>query len=332
MTRRTIYLPALIVAALLVACAAAVSAVSEKAEATFAGKNGKIAYEKNRVIYTVQPDGGGKTKVTSGTDPSYSPDGKKIVYVHFDGNDSEIYTVNANGGHRVQLTNNNNTYEHDPSYSPDGKKIVYMRFYKISQESNSRRSELYTIDVRTGRRVQLTNNNNTIEQDPSYSPNGKRIVYEGYTFSDRRSNDIYTINASGGHRVQLTTNNTYYDDYDPSYSPDGKRIVYYSFDKSLRNHPGDAEIYTMNAFDGGAKLKLTNDKDMDDTDPSYSPDGKRIAYTHFDPFRGVQQVIYTINAGGGGKVRGAHISGPCGGGPTSDCTFKETELSWGSRP
>jgi hypothetical protein len=59
MTRRTIYLPALIVAALLVACAAAVSADSEKAEATFAGKNGKIAYENNRVIYTVQPDGGG---------------------------------------------------------------------------------------------------------------------------------------------------------------------------------------------------------------------------------------------------------------------------------
>ncbi len=56
--RRTLYLPALIVAAVLMACAVAVLAVSEKAEATFAGKNGKIAYENHRVIYTVKPDGG----------------------------------------------------------------------------------------------------------------------------------------------------------------------------------------------------------------------------------------------------------------------------------
>ena len=56
--RRTLYLPALIVAAGLMACAAAVLAVSREAEATFAGKNGKIAYENNRVIYTVKPDGG----------------------------------------------------------------------------------------------------------------------------------------------------------------------------------------------------------------------------------------------------------------------------------
>ena len=57
--RRTLYLPALIVVAVLMACVAALLAVSEKAEATFAGKNGKIAYENNRVIYTVKPDGGG---------------------------------------------------------------------------------------------------------------------------------------------------------------------------------------------------------------------------------------------------------------------------------
>jgi hypothetical protein len=58
MARRTrLYLPALIVVA-------AVLAVSR--EATFPGKNGKIAYERNYVvIYTINPDGSGKTKVTN---------------------------------------------------------------------------------------------------------------------------------------------------------------------------------------------------------------------------------------------------------------------------
>jgi hypothetical protein len=43
-TRRTLYLPALIVAAVLVACAVALLAVEQKAEATFPGKNGGMAY------------------------------------------------------------------------------------------------------------------------------------------------------------------------------------------------------------------------------------------------------------------------------------------------
>jgi hypothetical protein len=92
MTRRwTHYLPALIVAAVLVACAAAVLAVSREAEATFPGKNGKIAYVAFRLtngaaeIYTINPGRGGKTQITHSYNttefsPSYAPDGNKIAY------------------------------------------------------------------------------------------------------------------------------------------------------------------------------------------------------------------------------------------------------------
>jgi hypothetical protein len=44
LARRTPKLPALIVAAVLMACAVVVLVVSEKAEATFPGKIGRIAY------------------------------------------------------------------------------------------------------------------------------------------------------------------------------------------------------------------------------------------------------------------------------------------------
>ena len=43
MTRRMLYLPALIVAAVLVACAVVLLVVPEEAEATFPDKNGRIA-------------------------------------------------------------------------------------------------------------------------------------------------------------------------------------------------------------------------------------------------------------------------------------------------
>jgi len=107
------------------------------AEAAFPGQNGKIAYSgsdgEDSEIYTIDPGGGEKFKVTNNTtrdyDPSYSPDGQKIAYAGRDAltpnADYEIYTINASGGGRsllglplnkpVRLTNNT-THDRDPSW------------------------------------------------------------------------------------------------------------------------------------------------------------------------------------------------------------------------
>jgi hypothetical protein len=92
MTRiRTLYLPALIVVTVLMTCAAALLAVSEKAEATFPGNSGRIAYTvldagMDETIYKIKPGGGAKTKVTKGDQPSFLPDGKRIAYTVLGGN------------------------------------------------------------------------------------------------------------------------------------------------------------------------------------------------------------------------------------------------------
>jgi hypothetical protein len=62
--------------AVLMACAAAVLAASKKAEATFPGKNGRMAYASDLdTIYTMHPTGGNKVRVTedgmNATEPSY---------------------------------------------------------------------------------------------------------------------------------------------------------------------------------------------------------------------------------------------------------------------
>jgi Tol biopolymer transport system component len=108
MTRRTLYLPVMIAATVAVAASLAVAllAVSEQAEATFPGKNGRIAYSgydgNDYEIYTINSRGGDRVQVTNNNrndrSPDYSPSGKKIAYTGHDGTDSEIYTINVGGG------------------------------------------------------------------------------------------------------------------------------------------------------------------------------------------------------------------------------------------
>jgi TolB protein len=115
MARRTLYLPLMIAATVAAACAVALSVVSEKAEATFPGKNARIAYSgydgNDYEIYTINSRGGDKVQLTNNNrddySPSYSPGGKRIAYVEFDRNDAEIYTTNVGGRGKTKLTHNN---------------------------------------------------------------------------------------------------------------------------------------------------------------------------------------------------------------------------------
>jgi Tol biopolymer transport system component len=221
------HLPALLgtlAAAVVVACAVALAslAVSGEAEATFPGKNGRIAYNSNGVIYTINPDGSGKSKVTnthvSGDPIDYSPDGKKITYMSYEGfndgspsgpqKDAEIYTINLDGSGKTNVTNNNR-YDVASSYSPDGKRIAYTHW-----DGND--LEIYTINT-DGTGVFRVTNNRTNEYDPSYSPDGKTLVFSG---SSEKHSGIYTISARGGGKTKVAEGGD-----DPDYSPDGKKIV-----------------------------------------------------------------------------------------------------------
>jgi hypothetical protein len=134
-TRRTLYFPALIVATVLVACAAAVLAVSKEAGSTFPDKNGKIAFSSNRhgnpEIYTMNPNGQAVERIThdpkNDSEPAWSPDGNRIaISSDRDGNPSmveasqdprstlEIYTMKANGQASKRITNN-----HAADFNPD---------------------------------------------------------------------------------------------------------------------------------------------------------------------------------------------------------------------
>ena len=90
----------------------------------------KIAYELNGQIYTMSSNGGDITQLTTGhssVQPAWNPDGTKIVYTYYGVGKPSIWTMNADGSGKTQLTTSADGECALPSFSYDGSKIVYAK-------------------------------------------------------------------------------------------------------------------------------------------------------------------------------------------------------------
>lgn len=151
--------------------------------------------------------------------------------------------------------------------------IVYA-----STPTRARNWDLFTVDAGTAEVKQLTNTRE-FEQHPSWSPDGKRILF---TMGDVMTNfDVWVMNADGTDRTRLTEHPER--DVGPVWAPDGSKIAFVS------QREGDVSIWIMDA-DGSNKHKLVQGREA-----AWGPDG-RIAFTS-SAFEGNDE-IYVIDADG----------------------------------
>src|SRR5215204_7267462 len=120
----------------------------------------------------------------------------KLAYAGYDGQDYEIYTINAGGGGKQPVTDNSSGDEW-PDYAPGGKRIAYTNFVTGGDD------EIYTIKPDGGGRLNVTDNT-ADDYYPSYSPSGKKIAYVYDTAA--ADAEIYTITPGGGGRQPVTDN------------------------------------------------------------------------------------------------------------------------------
>ena len=145
--------------------------------------------------------------------------------------------------------------------SPDGKRIVFSAL-----------GHLWTKTLPKGKPKRLTSSTN-LEFEPSFSPNGKEIVY--VSWDDVELGAIHKIPANGGIPTQLTSVKGIY--RFPSFSNSGNSIVYGKQSGSNdqgRTFSKEPGIYLMDSNGNNAK-KLTGGSGIT---PTFSADDTRIFY------------------------------------------------------
>jgi Tol biopolymer transport system component len=113
--------------AVATATATATTLVAAPSNAAYVGQEGKIAFVRSNQIYTVAKTGGPVTKLTNSAKnyrPKWSPDGRRIAFIHEAAGSKDVWVMKANGTGKTQVTHLG-TVSAAAVWSPDGKTLAF---------------------------------------------------------------------------------------------------------------------------------------------------------------------------------------------------------------
>ncbi len=187
--------------------------------------------------------------------PAWSPDGRRLAYVSFEGGRSKVYVQELATGRReaVAAWPGLNSA---PAWSPDGRRLALT----LSKDGNP---EIYVLDLQSRALRRLTRHL-AIDTEPAWSPDGRHIVFT----SDRGGGpQLYRIPAEGGRAERLTFEGRY--NARAAYAPDGRRLAL------VHRERGRYRIAVLDLED--RTLQLLSDGPLDES-PSFAPNGSMILY------------------------------------------------------
>jgi dipeptidyl aminopeptidase/acylaminoacyl peptidase len=248
--------------------------------------------------------------------PELSPDGQWVAYgvrtrmLKEDKNEQRLWAVSIHGGDAIPLTAEGVSSGH-PRWSPDGK---YLAF---SSARNGGKNQVWLLDRRGGEAQKLTDVAQGVN-DFEWSPDSTRLVLilqdpkpedaeaakdkdkpapakpktpppfvidrlqfkqDTVGYLDRRRDHLYIFDVASKKVTQITSGD--FDDNEPAWSPDGKSLAFTSNRSTPdpdRNYNSDIWVVVADNTDKGAHLTQVTTNPGPDRAPSWSPDGKWIAF------------------------------------------------------
>ena len=247
-------------------------------------KPGLIAFELNGDIYVANADGTGRMQLTSGpdvdTDATWSPDGTLIAYESERADlSTSVIVMGTDGSHRITLADQLSE-PGDLAWSSDSRRVAFGAHH-VGEEA----FHIFVADVDHPPAVEL-GGPDVQGIEPSWSPDGTLIAYK-HMDPCCSTSTLWLMGADGSLPHELTGSPTATSSiwdgglWRTAWSPNGLQLALLAAGRggAVGAYPHD--VYVVGS-DGSEPLDITNSLD-DESWPSWSPEGARIAFARLSP-------------------------------------------------
>jgi dipeptidyl aminopeptidase/acylaminoacyl peptidase len=246
---------------------------------------------------------------------------------------SSVWVVPSAGGEAKRFTAGP-ARTHSPAWSPDGRWLAFVseregeasgKDDKEQKKLGKGKPQIWLIPTDGGEARQLTFMQHGAS-NPVWSPDSKRLLFnapvgpadeetedgkplpkarvidrlwyrlDGVGFIYERRQHLFLVDVAAGEPQQLTDGD--WDDSDAAWSPGGTHIAFVSSRAEDRWRIPCPDLYTLTIEDGKASnLQCLTDGSISCSSPSWSPDGKTLAFLAALKLRSGNHIdLYTISA------------------------------------
>jgi hypothetical protein len=246
-----------------------------------------LVYSMQGSLWRQRADGTVAEQLTDdrGSDyqPDCAPDGRSVVFVRYDGRSMELMLLDL-ASRAVRPLTTNGAVNVEPRWSPDGRRLAFV------STAGTGHFLLHVADIRDGRitttlpgRPLVPDRRSAVSRyyysafdhaiNPAWTRDGKELIFVSNREIAHGTGDLVRMpvddsGAGGPHVVQHEETSWH---ARPDASPDGTRIVYSSYLGRVWQ-----QLWLL-PVSGGYPFPLTYG-DYDNTNPRWSPDGRRIAF------------------------------------------------------